>query len=142
MPMTEQTNQAIVLDVLDAVERRDRARLARLYHPNIEFHWPPGLPYSGSHRGAGVAEMTSRFAEVWVPLQPTEVDRRMDPQVVAAQGENVVVRYIWRGRDGEGRTIAADTLAHYQVRDGKLASARMYHFDLTGLLHFLSVAKR
>ena len=86
--------------------------------------------------------MAARFREVWFPLQPTEADRQMKPQIVAAQGDNVVVKYILSGRDEEGRTIAVDTLARYQVRDGRLASAQMYHFDLASLLGFLHDAQR
>jgi ketosteroid isomerase-like protein len=136
--VTEQTNQAVIRDVFDAIERRDGARLAKLYHPEIEFRWPPGLPYGGMHRGVGIAAMRALFAEVWFPLQPTEADRQMDLQIIAAQGENVAAKYVMRGRDAEGRMIAADTMAHYRVRDDMLISAQMYHFDLTGLLSFLS----
>ncbi|MPZ58767.1 MAG: hypothetical protein GEU91_20200 [Rhizobiales bacterium] len=139
--MTHRSNSEIVLDVLDAVEARDVERLGALYHPEIEFNWPPSLPYGGTHRGADVSTMSYRFAGVWAPLQPTEAERRMDPIVVAASGDDVIVRYTWKGRDSAGRSIAADTLAHYEVRDGKLARARMYHYDLTGLLDFLSAAK-
>ncbi len=139
--MTEQTTQAVIRAVFDAIETRDRERLAKLYHPVIEFRWPPGLPYGGVHRGAGIAEMNARFREVWMPLQPTEAERRMDLQIIAAQGENVVAKYVMRGRDTKGQTITVDTMAHYRVRDGVLISAQMYYFDLTGLLHFLSASK-
>jgi ketosteroid isomerase-like protein len=140
--MDRRSNPETVLDVLDAVETRDVARLGALYHPDIEFNWPPSLPYGGTHRGADVAAMSYRFGSVWGPLQPTEAERRMDPVVVSASGDDVIVRYTWKGRDSAGRSIAADTLAHYEVRDGKLARAKMYHYDLTALLDFLSAAKR
>lgn len=139
--MTHRSNSEIVLDVLHAVETRNVERLGALYHPEIEFNWPPSLPYGGTHRGADVSTMSYQFAGVWGPLQPTEAERRMDPIIVAASGDDVIVRYTWKGRDSAGRSIAADTLAHYEVRDGKLARARMYHYDLTGLLDFLSAAK-
>lgn len=139
--MNQRSNPEIVLDVLDAVATRDIERLRTLYHPEIEFNWPPSLPYGGTYRGADVATMNYRFGSVWVPLQPTEAERRMDPIVVCASGNDVIVRYVWKGRDSVGRSIAADTLAHYEVRDGKLARAKMYHYDLTGLLDFLSAAK-
>ena len=44
--MMSRTPVDVVLDVLDAVEKRDAARLARLYHPDIEFHWPPAVSYT------------------------------------------------------------------------------------------------
>ncbi|MEO5900327.1 MAG: nuclear transport factor 2 family protein [Ilumatobacteraceae bacterium] len=84
--------------------------------------------------------MQATFAETWLPLQPTADERRLDPAIIAASGETVVARYTWRGRDAHGRTFAADTIAHYEVRDGLFAKARMYHFDLTGLIAFLDGA--
>ena len=49
--MTERAGADIVLESFDAVERRDSGRLARLYHPDVAFHWPSSLPYGGSARG-------------------------------------------------------------------------------------------
>jgi ketosteroid isomerase-like protein len=128
----------VVLNVLDAVEKRDAARLVQLYHPDIEFHWPLGLPYSGVHRGPAISEMSMSFAQVWLPLQPTDNERRMEPWVVAAQDADVVVRYRWKGRDAAGNVFETPTLAHYQVRDLKLARAQMYHYDLVGLARFVA----
>jgi ketosteroid isomerase-like protein len=139
--MGARTNEDVVLDALDAVELRDRDRLAKLYHADIEFNWPAALPYGGRHRGAAVAQMTDQFARIWIPLQPTELERRMEPTIVASQGDNVIARYIWKGRDKAGRDFATDTLAHYRVREQKLIYAQMYHFDLTGLVAFLAAAK-
>jgi ketosteroid isomerase-like protein len=135
--MTHDSNERIVLDVLAAVERRD-PEIARMYHPDIEFHWPPSLPYGGVHRGAAVAAMTELFARIWIPLQPTESDRRMEPRVVASRDDEVVVRYVWKGRAPTGETYATDTLALYRVREGKLARAQMFLFDLSGLESFLA----
>jgi ketosteroid isomerase-like protein len=131
----------VVLDVLDAVEKRDAPRLAQLYHPDIEFHWPPGLPYSGVHRGVAVSQMSLRFAQGWLPLQPTTTERRMEPSVIAAQGPDVVVRYSWKGLDASGNAFATPTMAHYQVRHDRLARAQMYHYDLVGLVDFVAAAR-
>jgi ketosteroid isomerase-like protein len=135
------TNEEIVLDVIHAVENRDRTMLDRLYHTDIEFRWPPALPYGGTHSGAAVARMSAQFAQIWFPLQPTESERRMDPQIIAADGDNVVVRYTWKGCDTTGKRFETPTLAHYRVRDGRLVRAQMYYYDLTGLLDFLRDAK-
>jgi len=60
----------IVMAAFAAVERRDERRLAELYHPEIEFHWPPSLPYGGSSRGAAALRADDRtgFDQVWDPL--------------------------------------------------------------------------
>lgn len=140
--MIDRSNTDVVLDLLDAVERRDMGRLAGLYHPEIEFHWPPGLPYGGVHRGADVARMSGQFKSIWEPLQPSDAERRMDGEIVAAEGEHVVAKHTWKGCDRAGRWFSTETLAHYQLRDSKLLRAQMYHFDLKGLLDFLAAAKR
>jgi ketosteroid isomerase-like protein len=131
----------VVTQVLTAVEQRRADRLQALYHPQIEFHWQPGLPYSGTFVDAQVAQMQRRFGEVWTPLQPDEDTRRMDFRVIAT-GEDgrVVVSYRWKGLDAQGRHFETDTLADYQVRDGLLARARMYYDDLPGLIAFLAQA--
>jgi ketosteroid isomerase-like protein len=134
------TNETVVMDAIRAVEERDRTRLAALYHPEVKFGWPAGLPYGGWHSGAAVVAMSVQFASIWDRLQPTDAERRMDPQLVASDGDTVVVEYQWRGRDPEGRRFETPTLARYELREGLLARAQMYHFDMPGLLAFLAQA--
>lgn len=136
--MTAHANERVVLDVLAAIESRDRGRLERLYHPDIEFHWPPSLPYGGVHRGADVATMSEIFAQIWTPLRPTDADRRLEPRIVATRGDDVVAHYVWKGRAVSGETFATETLALYRVREGKLVRAQMFHYDLSGLEAFLA----
>jgi hypothetical protein len=70
-------------------------------------------------------------------LQPTQAERSLDFAIVAARGSSVVARYFLKGVDASGRRIVVDTLAHYEVGDGQLTHARMYHFDLDQLIVFL-----
>ena len=42
-----------VLAVFTAVEQRDQAALARACQPDVEFCWPPSLPYGGVPPDAG-----------------------------------------------------------------------------------------
>jgi ketosteroid isomerase-like protein len=42
---------AIVLEAFRAVEQRDEHRLLELFHPEVEFHWTPSLPFGGSTAG-------------------------------------------------------------------------------------------
>jgi ketosteroid isomerase-like protein len=135
---TTMTTEQVVRAVLRAVEARDRARLAELYHPDIEFSWPPGMPYSGRHRGAEVVAMGEAFAALWDPLQPTEAERHFDERIVASSESEVVVQYRWKAVDEQGRRFETDTLAHYRVVDGKFAGAAMFHFDHAGLLDFVA----
>lgn len=130
-------NADVVLGALSAIEERRMHDLHALYHPEIEFHWQPGLPYEGDHSGTRVAAMSETFGDIWTPLQPDPQARRLDPKIVAVQDEHVVASYTWRGIDRHGNKFQTETLAHYQVQGGKLRDARMYYYDLAGLIAFL-----
>lgn len=136
--MSDARSTAVVMTMLRAIEERELDRLPELYDPDLTLHWPPGLPYGGRHAGTAALAAAEAFRAVWDPLQPTPALRRMNPQVVGTGPEGrVAVRYLWRGEaPGAGRH-EAETLAEYVLRDGRLARAQMFHFDLLGLLAFL-----
>ena len=137
--MTRSASADIVLAAFAAVEERDEHRLAELYHPEIEFHWPPSLPYGGSVHGAAAlqAEHRTGFAQIWDPVQLTRHERRMDPRIVAATDREVVVLWHQRGLRPSGQRLDMETLGLYGVRDGKFARAQMFYFDTTAVLRFL-----
>jgi ketosteroid isomerase-like protein len=130
-------NADLALRIFDALENRRLEELASYYHPDITFHWPPGLPYSGDHRGADVVKMSEQFSRVWQPLQPDFETRKMDARIAGEHGDEVVIMYTWRGRNAQGETFETDTSSHYRFRDGQLADARMFHYDLPGLIAFV-----
>lgn len=139
--MNSQEDADLVMQALRLVEERQLDSLADLYHPAIEFHWPPGLPYSGVFKGSAVAAMSELFAATWIPLQPTEETRRIDPRVLATGDDGrVVVNYKWKGLDDQGRRFETETLADYQVREGRLCRAQMFYYDLPGMIAFLDGA--
>jgi ketosteroid isomerase-like protein len=128
----------VVMEMLQAIENRQLERVRALYHPKVEFHWQPGLPYGGSFSGPALATMHETFERTWFPLQPTEETRRMNPRVLATgDGGRVIVNYLWRGLDPRGRRFETETLADYQIRDGRLVRAQMFYFDLGGTIRFL-----
>ena len=131
-----------MLEAFRAVESRDTERLLELYHPDVEFYWPPSLPYGGAFHGADVVEMSLRFRAVWDSLQPTAAERRMDPRVVACEGGEVVVQYFQRGIDPAGARFETEVLGLYEVRDRRFARAQMFYFDPVGLRDFLRRAAR
>ncbi len=132
----------VVLAAIDAVERRDAARFVELCDPAAEFHWPPSLPYGGTVRGVGRSERDRGWAESWGPVQPTGAERRMDPRVVAATDQEVVVLWQQRGLAPRGERFEGEVLGLYQVRDGKLARAQMFYFDPVAAAAFLADAGR
>jgi ketosteroid isomerase-like protein len=79
---TKEKNVEVMLEIFSAIERRDAQRVLGLVHPDVEFHWPPSLPYGGTLRGLKPEGVT--WGRTWDPLQPTEAERSLDPRVVAA----------------------------------------------------------
>jgi ketosteroid isomerase-like protein len=139
--MNLKASTGIVMEAFDAVERRDARRLAQLYHPEVEFHWPLCLPYGGTFRGIAAQQDQYRMTwdQVWDPLQPSEQERRMDPRVVAATEQEVVVLWHQRGRQPAGQRLDMEALGLYGVRDGKFARAQMFYFDTAAVLSFLGL---
>jgi ketosteroid isomerase-like protein len=137
--MTTVDNVTLLLDVFSAIERRDDQRFRELLNPDFELVWPPSLPYGSTSRGVAPASPT--WSETWVPLQPTEAERRMDARVVAASDEEVVVLWHQRGVTCAGARFDGEVLGLYRVRGGKLARAQMFYFDTARVVGFLARAK-
>lgn len=134
-------NEALVLDMIRAVEERDADRILEIYHPEVEFHWPPSLPgYGGTFRGREVLEMNTAFTEAWDPLQPTEEARRIHPRVVASNDDEVVVHYHQRGVDQSGHSCDSEVLALYRVDSGKVTRLQMFYFEPEKVANFLTTA--
>lgn len=125
-------NVGVVLETFAAVEARDRQRLTELYHPDVDFHWPPEL----------VATLGSERVEAWNRLQPTAAERRMHPRVIATSEDEVVVLWQWRGVSWAGERVESPVLGLYQVRDGKFARAQMFFFDAAAVARIAAEAGR
>jgi len=131
----------IIGRVFKAIEQRDLPALLALQHPDIEFHWPPCLPYGGISRGANdelQREPAKSWIGTWTPLQPTNAERRMDPRIIAASDSEVVVLWHQRAIDGAERRLDELVLAMYEVQDDKLARAQMFYFDPVAVRHYLA----
>ncbi len=140
--MKAHDNAEVILTIFRAVERRDGEAFQALCQPDVALHWPPPLPYGGSFR-AGTAETRQgpNWEETWGPLQPTNGERQMDPRVVAADNDEVVVLWRQRGVSPAGERFDGQVLGLYQFRDGKLARAQMFYFDPAGAAKFLTQAR-
>jgi len=131
--MSSSENVQVMLEIFSAIERRDSQRVFELCQPDVEFLWPPSLPYGGTSPG-------SAWANTWLPPQPTEAERRMDPRVVAAGPEEVVILWQQRAVNPAGDGLETPVLGVYQVRKGKLARAQMFYFDTAAVNDFLARA--
>jgi uncharacterized protein len=142
------TNAEVALAVIRAVEERDGEALFELYHDDVELHDAPSLPYGYTARGkSAMREQLETAPETtwlgtWGPLQPTERERRMDPRVVATNGDEVTVLYTTRALAPDGERFESPVLALYEVRDGRFVRAQMFHFDTAAILAFLERAAR
>ena len=143
-----QSNAEVALAVVHAVEERDPEALFDLYHDDVELHDALSLPYAYTARGKEQMRKQLETAPettwlgTWGPLQPTEAQRRMDPRVVATDGDEVVVQYTTRALAPDGERFESPVLGRYEVRDGKLARAQMFHYDTAAIVAFLERAAR
>ena len=136
--MAIEENIKLLLDVFSAIERRDDRRFRELLNPDFEIEWPPSLPYGRT--SGGPAPTSPTWSETWIPLQPTGAERRMDPRVVAASEDEVVVLWRQRGVTAAGVRFDGEVLGLYRVLGGKLARAQMFYFDTAPLVNFLAKA--
>jgi len=140
--MEVRDNVDVILKIFRAVERRDREAFEALCQPDVTLHWPPPLPYGGSFRAsAAETRQSPNWEETWGSLQPTDGERQMDPRVVAADNDEVVVLWRQRGVSPAGERFDGQVLGLYQLRDGKLARAQMFYFDPAGAVRFLAQAR-
>lgn len=135
---SREKNLEVMGKLFRAVEQHDEENVVGLYQPDVEFHWPPSLPYGGSQRG--LRSSGPNWGETWAFLQPTEAERKMDPRVVAASDDEVVVLWRQRGISAAGERFDGEVLGLYRFRDGKLARAQMFYFDTTAVNSFLAKA--
>ncbi len=135
---SREKNLEVMRKLFRAVEAHDEVGIVGLYQPDVEFLWPPSLPYGGTRRGLRPGSAT--WGETWAVLQPSEAERRMDPRVVAASDDEVVVLWQQRGISAAGERFDGEVLGLYRLRDGKLARAQMFYFDTTAVNNFLARA--
>jgi SnoaL-like domain len=82
------------------------------------------------------------WAAYWDRLQPTADLRRLQPRVIAAAGQEVVVLWRQRGLTPAGESLDSEVLGLYRVREGKLARGQMFYFDPASVCAFLTGASR
>ena len=135
-------NMEVMRKIFRAIEDRDMGTLQALSDPGVEFHWPPSLPYGRDFRFPEPPDHGTTWVETWLPLQPTEVERRMDPRVVAATDDEVVVLWRQRGVTEAGDRFDGEVLGLYSLRNRKLVRAQMFYFDGVELSRYLANARR
>jgi uncharacterized protein YciI/ketosteroid isomerase-like protein len=138
---TKEKNTVVMFEIFTAIEQRDPQRpdpqrILGLMQPDVEFHWPTSLPYGGTSRGLQPGRPT--WDETWNPLQPSAVERKMDPRLLAANDDQVVMLWRQRGVSARGERFDGEVIGIYQLRDMKLARADMFYFDSAAVASFLA----
>jgi len=135
--MDSRTNTEVIRQMFRAIEQRD-PQIARLWQPDVEFHWPPSLPYGD--RSPGSSGQRTTWQQSWDSLQPSATERSLDPRIVAARRDEVVVLWRQQGVSPAGERFDGEVLGLYRLRDGKLARAQMFYFDTVAVSGFLAKA--
>jgi ketosteroid isomerase-like protein len=117
-------NVEIIRRFLDlALRCRDLEAAMQLAHPDAEMDWSNSrAPYRGVYRGFDEAIGAWRtWLEAWEEWS-TEVTEAIDidPETLV-----IVTQVHARGR-GSGITVEAEGAGVWQVRDGKIAYAKLY----------------
>ena len=141
--MEADANVRVVFELFAAIEQRDAARFLAHTHPEFSICWPPSLPWNAGVPGRPDEEETYALSwlEVWAPLQPTAAERQMDPEVIAAAADRVVVQWRQRGRSTTGLSFDGQVLGLYEIRGERLARAQMFYFDTDAVKRFLAEAE-
>jgi hypothetical protein len=79
--MSTSENVQVMLEIFGAIERRDPQRVFELCQPDVEFHWPPSLPYGGAspprgRRRGSLCSRPRRSAE-WILASSRPARRRL-----------------------------------------------------------------
>ena len=136
--MTDQTD--IMRQYMEAVSRRDFAKIRQLFHPEYSYTSGDGQRKEGPEAGIAVAETyTAAFPDLKFEI------KRMH----AAGGDLVVTEFIVRAtHQGElmgiaptGRKVEVYVCNVIEVRDGKIYAEREY-FDTAHLMQQLGAAAR
>ena len=105
------------------LEHRDLDGAIQLIHPNAEFDWSNSLaPYRGVYRGqAEVMQAVRTQSEAWDEWSTSITEAiDVDPETV------VIVTHVRARGKGSGVTVDAGGASVWQVRDGKISSAKLF----------------
>src|SRR5262249_50968247 len=101
--MSATQNVNVLLEIFAAIERRDAQRVSELCAADVEFIWPRPLPYAG----VSCLREQRPILDTWIALQPTAAEQGMNPRVVAATDQEVVI--LWRQRGVSRRGDRCDS---------------------------------
>ena len=132
-------NVEVVRRLFQSVEDRDVETMFELYDDQVVIREATSLPYGGEYKGhEGVVEHGFGYLGTWQPVQQAG-DEALEPEFLGA-GEKVFVRWRQKATAPNGEHIDLPAISEYCVRDGKIVSSSMHHFDTGAILQFLERA--
>lgn len=137
---TTGANLRRVRALFEAVAARDLPGILGCYSADVTIEEASSLPYGGVYRGPeGAYEHAVAFWRTWGAYQPDTVET-LNPAMFT-DGGVVVVQWQLEARDPvSGAHIACPAVSVYELRDGLITDARMFHLDTAALLRFLDPA--
>ncbi|HZO58519.1 MAG TPA: nuclear transport factor 2 family protein [Solirubrobacterales bacterium] len=133
-------NVEIVRRLFRSVEERDLETMFELYDPRVVIREAPSLPYGGEYQGhEGVVEHGLGYLGTWQPVQQPG-DEALEPEFAGA-GDKVFVRWRQKATAADGTHVDLPAISEYRIRDGKIVSSAMHHFDTGAILQFLARAE-
>lgn len=137
-PRNKAADIAVVVRLFDAVAARNLSALMRCYHPEVTILECNELPYGGTYRGLREAGQHARnFGAAWSLFwDPTGTAA---PAMARAGDGSVMVRFRHQARSvTSGASLDNPEMGVYEVRDGLVVRAQMFHFEPQALTTFLS----
>ena len=133
------SNVEIVRRLFQTVEERDLETMFELYDPEVVIREAPSLPYGGEYHGhEGVVEHGLGYLGTWQPVQQPG-DETLEPEFLDG-GDRVFVRWHQKATAPDGARVDLPAISEYRLRDGKIVSSAMHHFDTAAILRFLERA--
>ena len=134
--MSEQTNVAVVQQAYEAFGREDIPGVLDRLTEDVEWtlQGPSTIPFAGAHRGReGIAEFFSLVGEA------LEFEL-FEPREFVAQGDTVVVLGYERSvAKATGRPLEQEWAHVYTLRDGKIATGRLFEDTAAEVVAFGAV---
>jgi ketosteroid isomerase-like protein len=139
MSRTEPANMRAILEIFSAIERRDLQRLLELCHADVRVSLAalPALRWDITRAQDGAAELGPHVDPAAAHRRRADdgpTDRRGQQR---RRGRPLAAAGHQSGRD----RLDSPVLGLYEIRDGKLARARMFYFDPTAVADFLATAE-
>jgi ketosteroid isomerase-like protein len=119
--MSEHANVRTVNRMTQAVQQQDRATLAEVFSPDLDFHFRGPHPAAGDHAGV------EAFVEILGSMfEMTNGDIQLDQKFCVAPDDEWVTEWEHASLGRDGHRLESDNGFLYRFEDGRIAEMWMY----------------